>query len=245
MMRCAGAVALAVLAIPSAAVAQAYACAVPAKPPRPRPDLPTPDQPRRLLPIGGYTLAISWAAQFCHGKARDDSATFECGSGNRFGFTLHGLWPDGEGAEWPQYCRSTGIVPPAVVRGQLCATPSAQLIQHEWAKHGTCMSARPVDYFTRSTRLYADLRYPDMDALSRRDGLTAGDVATAIARANRGIDADMMRITANRAGWLEEIWFCLDKQLRYTRCPAHQGGLAPDTPIKIWRGPSARFSGRR
>ena len=236
---------LAALVAPTLAQAQAYRCAVPARIVPPRPDLPSAEQPKRLLPIGGYTLAISWAPQFCHGNARQTSASFECGGGNRFGFTLHGLWPDGEGPEWPQYCRATGIVPAPVIRGQLCATPSAQLIQHEWAKHGTCMSRTPADYFARSSRLYAALRFPDMVALSRRDGLTASDVAKAMAGANRGMAADMMRITASKSGWLEEVWLCLDKQFRYATCPAHQGGLAADAPIKIWRGASARFSGRR
>lgn len=239
------ALALMALAAPVAAQAQAYSCAVPAKLPRPRADLPSADQPKRVLPIGGYTLAVSWAPQYCRGNAEDRSAAFQCGTGNRFGFTLHGLWPDGEGPTWPQYCRATGIVPPAVIRGQLCATPSAQLIQHEWAKHGTCMSRSPADYFAQATRLYGALRYPDMIALSRREGLSAGDLAAAIAAANRGISSDMMRITATKSGWLEEVWFCLDKQRRYARCPAHQGGLAADAPIRIWRGASARFSGRR
>ena len=70
--------------------------------------------------------------------------------------------------------------------------------------------------------------------------VTAGDVATAMAAANRGITADMMRITASKSGWLEEVWLCLDKQFAYARCPAHQGGLAADAPIKIWRGASRR-----
>lgn len=239
------ALAVVLLAVPVAAEAQAYACAVPARVPRARADMPTPDQPKRVLPIGGYTLAVTWAPQYCRANAREAVAKFECGSGNRFGFTLHGLWPDGEGAAWPQYCRPTGIVPPTVVRGQLCATPSAQLIQHEWAKHGTCMSQSPADYFVEARRLYARLRYPDMVALSRRADLTAGDLASAVAAANRGISADMMRITASKAGWIEEIWFCLDRQRLPARCPSHQGGLAADTPIKIWRGPSARSSGRR
>ncbi len=93
-----------------------------------------------------------------------------------------------------------------------------------------------VEYFTAATRLYGDLRYPDMGALSRRQTLMVGDVARAVAAANPGIAPDMMRITANRQGWLEEVWLCLDKRLRYATCPAYQGGLAADAPIKIWRG---------
>lgn len=220
---------------PALASAQAYQCAIPTRITPPHADLPTADQPRRVVPIGGYTLAITWAPQYCHEHARDAAARFQCGAGNRFGFTLHGLWPDGTGPQWPQYCAATRLLPPAVIRRHLCATPSAQLLQHEWAKHGTCMGGTPAAYFARSNALYGRLRYPDMDALSRRR-LTAGQFAAALARANPGLSADMMRITANKSGWLDEVWLCLDRRFRYQRCPSHQGGLAPSAPLRIWRG---------
>jgi ribonuclease T2 len=228
--------AAALLAIPSIVQAQAYRCSVPASVDPPRPDVANDRQPQRLRPIGGYTLAITWAPQYCHEHARDASARFQCGSGNRFGFTLHGLWPDGVGRDWPQYCRATPLLSREVIRRNICATPSAQLLQHEWAKHGTCMPGlRPEGYFARSTTLYGRLRYPDMAALSRQP-LTAGKLAAALAGANPGLAADMMRVTANRQGWLDEIWICLDKRFRYQPCPAHQGGLAPNATVKIWRG---------
>lgn len=230
-------IAVPMMVLPSLAQAQAYRCAVPDAVPVPHADLPTASEPRRVLPVGGYTLAISWAPEFCQRGKSEPTARFECASGNRFGFTLHGLWPDGQGAVWPQYCQPATILPPAIIKGALCATPSAQLLQHEWAKHGTCTSQPPADYFGASTRLFARLRYPDMSALSRQRDLTAGVLARAIAAANPGIDANMMRITANKKGWLDEIWFCLDTVRRFHACPAHQGGVAIDTPIKIWRGP--------
>ncbi|CAN5365813.1 ribonuclease T(2) [soil metagenome] len=223
-------------ALPGVAHAQAYRCAIPANVQRPHPELATPDQPQRLLPIGGYTLAITWAPQYCHKNARDASARFQCRSGNRFGFTLHGLWPDGVGKDWPQYCAGTDLLPAPVIKANLCATPSPQLLQHEWAKHGTCMTGEtPASYFRRSTGMFARLRYPDMNALSR-DALTAGSLATAFAKANRGISADMVRVTANKTGWLDEVWLCLDKSFGYTRCAAHSGGLPASAPLKIWRG---------
>lgn len=226
---------LALLAAPQLASAQTLQCTAPSGPQSIRPDLPSASQPTRVLPIGSYTLAISWSPQYCRDPKGDSSV--QCGSGNRFGFTLHGLWPDGTGKDWPQYCRPTAILPQAVVRRHICATPSAQLLQHEWAKHGTCMAGySPARYFQQSNALYYRLRYPDMMALSRRDDLTAGDLATAFATANRGMTADMMRVTATRAGWLDEIWICLNKAFRPTRCPVHQGGLAPNAPLKIWRG---------
>ena len=225
----------AAVALPGAAQAQAYACAVPANVPAPRADLPSPSQPKRILPIGGYTLAITWAPQYCR-TARGPSSRFQCGQGNRFGFTLHGLWPDGVGKDWPQYCAATGLVPRPVIRATLCSTPSPQLIQHEWAKHGTCMPGeRPASYFARSTRAFAALRYPDMIALSRAP-LTAGRFAQAMAAANPGLRADMMRVTATRQGWLDEVWLCMDTRFRYRRCPAHQGGLPASAPLQIWRG---------
>src|SRR3546814_12998554 len=57
----------------------------------------------------------------------------QCGSGNRCGFTLHGLLPDGKTKEWPQYCRPASLLPERVLSQHLCATPDLQLIQHEWA----------------------------------------------------------------------------------------------------------------
>jgi ribonuclease T2 len=230
------AAAAAALLLPAAAQAQALQCTVPSRVAAPRPDLPTADQPARVVPVGGYTLAITWSPQYCRTRAGDRAARFQCGGGQRFGFTLHGLWPDGRGREWPQYCRAAALLPAATIRRHLCATPSPQLMQHEWAKHGTCMAGSSPDrYFATAARLYAGLRYPDMDALSRAP-LTAGGFARAMAAANPGLRADAMRITATRDGWLDEVWLCRDLGLRPARCPAHAGGLPAAAPLRIWRG---------
>jgi ribonuclease T2 len=226
------------MALPGFAHAQTLNCAVPARIERPRPELPKASEPQRVVPIGGYTLALTWAPEFCHGHARDAGAKMECGSGNRFGFTLHGLWPDGIGKEWPQYCAAAPLLPEKLLRQHVCATPSAQLLQHEWAKHGTCLHTTPEAYFARSTGLYGKLKFPDMDALSRRS-VDAGKLADAIAGVNPGLPASAIRVTKNARGWLNELWLCLDKQFAYTRCRAGTGGVPANTTIKIWRGPSA------
>jgi ribonuclease T2 len=229
-------IAAAALLAPGIAGAQTYSCSAPTGILTVHPDLPSAEQPARDIPIGSYTLAITWAPQYCRDNAGRPGSAVQCGGGNRFGFTLHGLWPDGVGKTWPQYCKAAGIVPQPVLRKHLCATPSAQLMQHEWAKHGTCMPGyRPAKFFAQSGALYARLRYPDMDALSRAP-LTAGRFADAMARANPGLGAQIMRITATRQGWLDEVWICLDRRFRYRRCPVHQGGLAPAATLKIWRG---------
>jgi ribonuclease T2 len=225
---------------PGTAAAQALSCAIPRTIPRPHADLPGDSQPVRRLPIGSYTLAISWSPEYCRTHGDDRAAAMQCGGqqdarGNRFGFVLHGLWPDGVGKDWPQYCRATPILPRQLIRQHLCTTPSAQLLQHEWAKHGTCMAGyTPQRYFARSAAMFRQLRFPDMDALSRQT-LTAGRLAQAIAQANPGIAADMMRITTTRQGWLDEVWFCTDTRFRYERC-TQGGGVAPQTAVKVWRG---------
>lgn len=222
--------------VPGMAAAQALSCAIPGQVPVPRADRPDASQPARRVPIGSYTLAISWSPEYCRTRGRQPSARFQCGGGNRFGFVLHGLWPDGKGKEWPQYCRATPILPRQVIRKNLCFTPSPQLLQHEWAKHGTCMAGyTPQRYFAQSTGLFERLRYPDMEALARTP-VTAGRLAQAIARENPGLRADMMRITTTRQGWLDEVWLCLDTRFRYRACPAHQGGVVSSTTVRIWRG---------
>ncbi|MEP6785455.1 MAG: ribonuclease T [Sphingomonadales bacterium] len=225
-------VALAALALASPLSAQALSCAVPAQIERPHYDGPDAKTPRRVLPTASYTLAITWSPQFCKGG---EANAFQCGSGNRFGFTLHGLWPDGAGRDWPQYCKPVELISDATIRANLCATPSPQLLQHEYAKHASCMTGTADDYFRRSTGLYGRLRFPDMNALSRRSGLTVGMLAAAIARANPGIAPGMMRVTTTRGGWLDEIWLCLDLKYRYRQCKANTGGAKPNTRLKIWR----------
>lgn len=228
--------AAAALLAPAAATAQAIRCSVPGQVERPHPDLAGAEQPQRLLPIGGYTLALTWSPEYCHAHARDQGARLECGGGNRFGFTLHGLWPDGVGKVWPQYCRTTPLLPVPVIRGALCATPSVQLLQHEWAKHGTCVAgATPASYFARSTGLFRQLRFPDMAALGR-GRISAGDLSRALADANPALPAEAVRVTVNRRGWLDELWLCLDTRFRYARCRAGSGGVSPTTAIRIETG---------
>ncbi len=228
-------VALLISLMPAAALAEGPACTVPAVLPRPHPEGPSAREPKRLLPIGGYTLALSWSPEYCHAHRRDAQSRIQCGSDNRFGFTLHGLWPDGLGKDWPQYCQPAALLPEAQIRASLCATPSPQLLQHEWAKHGTCTTLDAKSFFATADRLYRGIAAPDMAALSRRP-LTVAAFSRAFAAANPGLREDMLRLNVNRRGWLEEVWLCLGKDMAPRRCPATQRGAAPAAVLKIERG---------
>jgi ribonuclease T2 len=229
---------VAALAAPAAAWAQAASCRIPATLPRPAPDGPSAREPRRMLPIGGYTLALAWSPEYCRMRAGSARDTMQCGGGNRFGFTLHGLWPDGRGKNWPQYCAPAAVLPEQVIRENLCDTPSAQLLQHEYAKHGTCMTPDPARYFATSTRLYRSIAYPNMAALSRAPQ-TRASFTRAFARANPGLRPEMIRLNVNRNGWLEEVWLCLGTDLAPRRCVGAAGDGRADAPLRIWRGRGA------
>src|SRR3546814_4423107 len=100
---------------------------------------------------------MSWSPQHCADVRNPNGARdrFQCsGENGRFGWVLHGLWPETDGPGYPQWCRPAKIVPQPVLKQHLCMTPSAQLLQHEWAKHGTCMSPHPAAYFRSAAILF-------------------------------------------------------------------------------------------
>lgn len=221
--------------LPAPALAQAYQCRVPGGPisiPEPQQDGPT-----RETPATGYTLALSWSPEFC--RFREDSARHarQCsGRDGRFGFIVHGLWPEGQGANWPQWCEPRSRLTADAIRPNLCLTPDASLLAHEWAKHGSCMVNRPQTYFRVTRILWNSLRWPDFDRISRRDGLTAGEVRTAFAEANPHWEVDMIGLRLNERGWLEEMRLCYARDFKPEPCDARHYGPADDEPVSIWRG---------
>lgn len=231
--------ALALLAMPAMLSAQARECRIPDRIAAPRAES-IPQGARRTGPVTDYLLALSWSPEFCRTRSRDPAHRMQCsgianGGAGRFGFILHGLWPETNGPRWPQWCRPVSPLPRRLVREHLCTTPSVQLIQHEWAKHGSCMTRDPGRYLRAGTILYRAVRYPDMDALSRR-ALTVGQFTTAFAAANRGVSADMLRVGINERGWLTEVRMCLGRDFRPARCSAARRGAPANARLRIWRG---------
>lgn len=215
----------------SPALAQAWQCHAPAT--VEVPPLPTPDGPRRVLPITGYTLALTWSPEFCRAHGGENDHALQCdGKLGRFGFVLHGLWPESTPGTWPQWC-AAAPVPQRTVRGALCLTPSPRLIVHEWAKHGSCMARGPTGYFHAAAALFASLSFPDLAMLSRKDGLVAGDLRRAIVEATPALRPEAIRIKANPPGWLEEMHVCYSKD--FLPAPCADRGVADDAPLKIWR----------
>lgn len=224
---------MALAALPAPALAQAYQCAAPATlPPLPRVQS---DGPRKLTPVRSLALAVSWSPEFCRNDK--DPQSVQCsGRFGRFGFVVHGLWPEGGEGQSPQWCKPVTAPSPETVRRNLCMTPVPWLIAHEWAKHGSCMAGSADDYF-RTTRLLWDrLKWPDADRLSHQQGLTVGDLRTAIAVANPGLRRESIGVTTSPTGWLRELRLCYSRMLRPISCARNLYGPSDKTALKIWRG---------
>lgn len=122
-----------------------------------------------------------------------------------------------------------------LVADNICLTPSVQLLQHEWAKHGTCMARKPETYFGAAKLLFGAIEFPDMDRLSRKP-LNAGGLVQVFAENNVGLPANAIRIKTNDRGWLQEVRICLGKDMKPRRCPAFVQGASDKAEVKIWRG---------
>jgi len=215
--------------------AQAYQCSAP----RGQVTLPDirPDGPRREMPVTGYTLALSWSPEFCRTREDSQRNARQCSGGaGSFGFIVHGLWPDGRGSTWPQWCPTNREPSQLELRRSLCMSPDAALIARQWAKHGACMVPDP-DVYLRVTRiLWRSLRIPDYDALSRQDDLTAGDIRKAFADANRHWEEDMVGLVVNDRGWLREMRLCYGADFMPIECDRRTLGPRDNMRVRIWRG---------
>lgn len=181
-------------------------------------------------------MALSWSPEFCKGRETDSRHRMQCsGRNGRFGFVVHGLWPE-SGGTWPQYCPAQAKLTPAELRRNLCMMPSSRLVAHQWNKHGSCMVRRPETYFKVTRILWDSLQWPDYDRMSRQDELTVGDMRKAFVEANPGWRADAVGVHLDRRGWLEEFKLCYSKRFRPTRCDSRRFGAKDGVKAKIWRG---------
>jgi len=221
------------LALPAPVFAQAYQCSLPRRVDVPAPV--TPDGPVRRKPVASYILAASWSPEYCRMDGKRD--TMQCsGRNGRFGFVLHGLWPEAARGPPPQWCPTRLRPSPDLIRRNLCMTPAPSLLAHEWAKHGSCMVKKPETYLKVSAILWRSLRWPDADRLSRRKNLTAGDLREAFVRRNPDWKPSQVGIETSRSGWLRGLRLCYGTDFMPRNCSRSGLGPADSAPLRIWRG---------
>jgi ribonuclease T2 len=167
-----------------------------------------------------YILVLSWSPTHCAsdaGAGRDDD--LQCRSGRPYGFVLHGLWPQNERG-YPQYCASSAprTVPEDLVDKVMDLTPSRELVQHEWERHGTCSGLSQEDYFGAARRAVESISVPRAYVAPERPIVTTADaVRRALVAQNPALDADDISATCRR-GELAEVWICLDRDLAPRAC---------------------------
>jgi ribonuclease T2 len=230
---CVGPMAFLSLLVPAPALAQAYQCSIPVRIDPVRP--PRAEGPVRKVPVARYVLAASWSPEYC--KSARDKSSMQCsGRNGRFGFVLHGLWPEAAKGPPPQWCGAATRPKRDLIRRNLCMTPVPWLLEHEWAKHGSCMARKPETYFKVSNILWRSIQWPDADRLSRQEGLTAGDLREAFVAANPDWKREQVGIEANQRGWLKGMRLCYSRRFLPQRCERDDFGVPDSSQLKIWRG---------
>ena len=86
-----------------------------------------------------YLMNLSWSPEFCSIQGTSS----QCAA--KPGFILHGLWAQNNDGSYPVFCSEEHG--PAKPSENLDLTPDLSLLDHEWAKHGTCSAVGPQRFF--------------------------------------------------------------------------------------------------
>ncbi|MBL9041454.1 MAG: ribonuclease T2 [Myxococcales bacterium] len=163
-----------------------------------------------------YVLSLSWSPQFCNSRKFPPSDQ-QCGEGRRFGFVVHGLWPQYEKG-YPESCQTGFSLAQPTVEKALQMMPSQKLIEHEWQKHGTCSGLSAEQYFAQVETAFAGLVIPEPYRQP------TAPVVTSLAELKQSFLAANPRLTpssltAQCSGtYLREVRICLHKDLSPMPC---------------------------
>jgi ribonuclease T2 len=167
-----------------------------------------------------YVLSLSWSPEFC----ADGNRSQQCTGTRRYAFVVHGLWPQHDRGGFPSNCAGERRVARALVDEMIEIMPSAQLIQHEWQKHGTCSGLSQTEYFRSTRAAYTAIRIPERfrQPLQRVE-TTAAEVTREFTGSNPGFS-----FTVNcRGRFVREVRTCVDKDLRARTCGAGVRSACP------------------
>jgi len=174
-----------------------------------------------------YVMALSWSPTYCELHPDEEEQCAHKG----YGFVLHGLWPQYENGGGPENCKTTDEPARKTVDRAVAFMPTRSLVDHEWRAHGACTGLGPDGpdgYFGLADRAFAAVKIPpELQAPKQPVKTTTDDLQAAFARANPGLEDDMLTLHCSR-GHLFEVRVCLDKDLKprscgkgmQTRCPA-------------------------
>ncbi|HTC44866.1 MAG TPA: ribonuclease T2 [Steroidobacteraceae bacterium] len=180
-----------------------------------------------------YLLSLSWSPSYCLVHPGDRE---QC-QGRGYGFVLHGLWPQFDAGGYPQQCATHPDLDRAARAVGRTLYPSPTLMQHEWARHGTCSGLEPLEYFRTADRALAVVHTPALFEAPRADQqLAAAQVLAAFRAANPAFPPRAMTVACSR-GELSEVRVCLTRTLQPRSCGPGVRDSCPSAPITV---PAAR-----
>ncbi|HSV29950.1 MAG TPA: ribonuclease T2 [Candidatus Omnitrophota bacterium] len=164
-----------------------------------------------------YVLSLSWSPTWCASKAgREDFE--QCGGLRRHGFVVHGLWPQYAKGGFPAQCATPTPLPGKLVEDMLPLMPSRKLIEHEWAKHGTCAGGDAQSYFAATRAARDKLRIPaPFAAPDRPVSVPVAEVERMFIAENPGLTPEAIAVTC-RGRHAAEIRVCLTRDLKFRDC---------------------------
>ncbi len=174
-----------------------------------------------------YVLSLSWSPQHC--ATNGASSPRQCGAGRRYGFIVHGLWPQYERSGYPAYCRAGAGPSRDTIDRIIDVMPSEGLIRHEWSKHGACSGLPASRYFDITAQAFSRIAMPEF--YRRPTGTLSRSVAqlkNELVAANPSLPATAISVVCS-GQYLREVRICLEKSLQPRAC-------APDVARSNCRG---------
>jgi ribonuclease T2 len=178
-----------------------------------------------------YLLSLSWSPAFC--LSSPNSA--ECKGPRRYGFIVHGLWPQNEKG-WPENCDVRSQVPDDVAKEISDLMPARGLINHEWTAHGSCSGLDPAAFFGLVRRAYNEIIIPtEFSRPSTSIEQSPAAVVSAFQHANSKLPPLSVVVTCSGQGTarLREVRVCLDRELGPRACSADAARGACRAPTLI------------
>lgn len=162
-----------------------------------------------------YVLSLSWSPEHCATSDRPDNQ--QCGVQRRYGFIVHGLWPQNQHG-YPHDCAGDPRLSQSIVESMRDIMPSDTLIHHEWAKHGLCSGLDASAYFQQvrnaRTRIVIPASFsPDSVRVNSSEEAIRKDFLAA----NPSLGRDTLALQCD-SQYLAEVRICMDKSLQPRQC---------------------------
>lgn len=163
-----------------------------------------------------YLLSLTWSPSYCaaEGGARGDA---QCETGRRYGFLVHGLWPQYERG-YPEDCPTSLAPSKTDIAGVSDLMPADGLVRHEWRKHGACSGLAPADYLKAIRTARGKVQIPaDFQNIDGYKSVSPAEVEAAFVAANPGLAADGIAVSCDGRR-LREVRICMTRDLGFRSC---------------------------